>query len=42
MDKRIDWAALPTLAELYEVDDVEAWLAGLFALRRKLQDREAP
>lgn len=34
MGGRLDWAAVPLLAELLAVDDAEAWLHGLIALSR--------
>lgn len=34
----VEWSALPTLAELLDVDDYELWVRGLCAMRNAMKE----
>ncbi len=40
MDGKIDYAALPVIAEILGIDDVEAWLLNMLVIRQFMSDQD--
>jgi hypothetical protein len=41
MGGTIDWAALPTLAEIYDIEDLDGLVERLVVIRRKVREADA-